>query len=69
MATDVVEDERGRVRHGASVLDFDVRLIADVALVIPVAVHLFDGEGCGCCGGVKVSHEFIQIPLARVFIP
>ncbi len=61
-----VEDERGRIRHGPSVLGVEVRLCVGVARVVPPTVDLYDGEGRVRRVGAVFEHERRQVRGARI---
>ncbi len=63
-----VEDVRGWIRHGRSVLDVRVRLKGWVALVVPPTVDLHDGEGRVHRVGAVIEHERRQVRGARIII-
>ena len=68
IATDAVDDERGRVRYGRGILDADARRVEGIERVVPAAVPLFDCELCVYRIGPILDHEVNQIQLARVII-
>src|SRR6266702_3359263 len=65
-AAGAVENVGGRVRHGLSVLDVDVRLDAGFSWVVPSAVDRYDGVGR--VGRVRAvsEHERGEVRRARI---